>query len=502
MHRFGLAAMAALTASFVALWAGAAVAATPACAALTALQLPHAKVTAASDETAGPITACKIEVTAAPTPDSDIRIEVWIPDGAAWNGRYLQLGNGGFAGQIPSRSLQAAASAGYAAAGTDDGHEATGTDASWAVGHPEKVVDFGWRALKETTDAAKALIRAYQGGPARYAYFTGCSDGGREGLIEAQRFPDDFDGIVAGAPAYDFSGLFTLAAYDEQALAKPGAYLTPASLQALQAGALAACAGGAPYIADQAGCRFDPAEVACPPGQVRADCLAPAQVGAARTIQAGVRAPGFTYPGNAPGAQAGPEGWEGWITGTSAEHISSALIFQFATAFWAEMVFGDPRVDIRQLDLAKAPAAAAAVSKIVDATDPDLSRFRAHGGKLIQWHGWNDPAIPAAGSIVYYENVRRRMGDVDDFYRLYLTPGVLHCRGGPGPSVAPWLDALQAWVEQGQAPGPLTATASTRPAGPPPTIASQVLCPYPARPDGDRCITVEIERPPPPPPSR
>ncbi len=463
-------------------------AATPACASLTQLQLPHAKVTAASDETAGKLAACKIEVTAAPTSDSDIRIEVWIPDGDGWNGRYLQLGNGGFAGAISSAALQFSAANGYAVAATDDGHEAPGTDASWAVGHPDKVVDFGWRALKETTDAAKALIRAYQGAPAKYAYFQGCSDGGREALMEAQRFPDDFDGVIAGAPAYSFSGLFALAAYDQQALAKPGAYLTPDSLKALQAGALAACAGGAPYIVDQAACRFDPAAVACPPGQAHPDCLTPAQVEAARAIQQGMQAPSFAYPGNSPGAQAEPYSWGDWITGASAEHISSALMFQFANAYWAEMVFGDPSIDIRQLDLAKARAAAVGVSKIVDATDPDLSRFRAHGGKLIQWHGWNDPAIPAAGSIVYYEDVRRRMGDVGDFYRLYLIPGALHCSSGPGPAAVGWLDAMRAWVERGQAPGPLTATAATSPGQPAPATASQPLCPYPRRPAGGRCV--------------
>jgi feruloyl esterase len=167
------------------------------------------------------------------------------------------------------------------------------------------------------------------------------------------------------------------------------------------------------------------------------------------------------------------------------------------------MVFGDPSIDIRKLDLAQAHAAAAGVSKIVDATDTDLARFRAHGGKLIQWHGWNDPAIPAAGSIVYYEDVSRRMGDVGDFYRLYLLPGVLHCSSGPGPATVGWLDVMRAWVERGKPPGAVTATAAapgSRPTAAPP---SQRVCPYPATPDADRCMSVEIEMaPPPPPPNR
>src|SRR5579864_8655490 len=177
----------------LALSGGVARAQTP-CASLTSLALPHATVTEAVEVAAGASGhACKVAVTARPTADSDIRIEVWIPEGAAWNGRFVQLGNGGFAGQIDERDLAGLAAAGYAAAATDDGHQsADETDARWALGHPEKVVDYGWRALKETTEAAKALIRAYQGAAPRYAYFDGCSDGGREALMEAQRFPADF----------------------------------------------------------------------------------------------------------------------------------------------------------------------------------------------------------------------------------------------------------------------------------------------------------------------
>ncbi|MEJ0066876.1 MAG: tannase/feruloyl esterase family alpha/beta hydrolase [Caulobacteraceae bacterium] len=260
---------------------GLAQAATP-CAGLKAQVLPHAAVTAAADAPAGQITACKIEVTAKPSADSDIRIEVWIPEGAAWNGRYVQFGNGGFAGQIASKRLETVAAQGYAVAMTDDGHQAEGTDGRWAAGHPQKVIDFGWRALKETTDAAKALIRAYQGGPAKYAYFQGCSDGGREALMEAQRFPDDFDGVIAGAPAYNFSGLLTLAASDVQALTQPQAFLDADALKVLQAGALAACAGGGKYIADPASCRFEPHDLACPRGQANPDCLSPGPGGDGR----------------------------------------------------------------------------------------------------------------------------------------------------------------------------------------------------------------------------
>jgi Tannase and feruloyl esterase len=469
---------------------GAALAATP-CAGLTAQVLPHATVTAAADTPAGPIAACKIEVTARPSADSDIRIEVWIPEGAAWNGRYVQYGNGGFAGRIASARLQATAALGYAVAMTDDGHQTSDdTDARWAVGHPQKVIDFGWRALKETTEAAKALIRAYQGGPAKYAYFQGCSDGGREALMEAQRFPADFDGVIAGAPAYNFTGLLTLAANDVQALTQPQAFLDADALKVLQTGALAACAGGNAYIADPATCHFAPHDLACVRGLANPNCLTPGQVAAAETIYAGL--PGkWPYPGYSPGAEADPRAWSAWITGPSADQMHQALIFKFATGFWGGFVFGKADYDVLGLDLANAPKRAEAVAKIVNATDPDLGKFRKKGGKLIQYHGWNDPAIPAAGSIAYYEQVQKKLGgNIDPFYRLYMIPGMLHCGGGPGPSNVAWLDVMRAWVEQNQPPEGLVATG--------PANTAQPLCPYPGKAgfaEGNRPLKALCNRP-------
>jgi Tannase and feruloyl esterase len=457
--------------------AGAARAATP-CEQLVGLQLKWATVTAAAPTPAGNLTACKIEVTSRPTADSDIRIEVWIPAGDAWNGRYVQLGNGGFAGQIASQRLAAVAAQGYAVAMTDDGHQtAVGTDASWAIGHPEKVVDFGWRALRETTLAAKGLIAAYAGQNPKYAYFEGCSDGGREALMEAQRFPDDFDGIVAGAPAYNFSGLLLLGAVDIQALAQPGAYLTAAKLKALETAALAQCGGGA-YVADPTSCRFDPGAVACPGGQDRQGCLTAAELAAARVIYRGLATPEgkLLYPGYSPGAEAETGSWSAWLTGGTPDQADRALIHGFATGFWGGFVYGDPNFDLGKFDLAKAPRDAAKTAFIVDATDPDLSRFRAHGGKLIQYHGWNDPAVPARGSIVYYEQLKRRLGDPSGFYRLYMIPGMLHCGGGQGPSAVDWLALMQAWVEQAKAPADLVA--QTRAPGGALGAPTQTLRPY------------------------
>jgi len=456
--------------------AGAARAQTP-CEQLASVPLRDATVTGAAVVPAGTVSACKIDVSAHPSGDSDIRIEIWIPAGAAWNGRYIQFGNGGFAGAIASQRLAVAAAQGYAVAMTDDGHQAVGTDAHWAIGHPEKVVDFGWRALRQTTIAAKALIAAYAGQPPRFSYFDGCSDGGREALMEAQRFPTDFDGILAGAPANNFSGLLTLGAYDMQQLARPGAFLGPDQLKALEAAALARCGGGA-YNAQPLSCGFDAATIACPAGKARPDCLTPPQVAAAAAIYGGLvgRSGRLLYPGYGSGAEAEPGGWSAWITGPSPAQASQALIYQFATGFWGGFVYGDPNFNLSKLDLSQAGVDAAKAALIVDATDPDLARFRDHGGKLIQYHGWNDPAIPARGSIAYYEAVRQRMGDPSGFYRLYIVPGMLHCGGGKGPSAVDWQALLQAWVEQGQAPGDVTAR-SRGPAGAV-GAASQTLHPY------------------------
>ena len=470
------------------------------CANLTAVALPHASVTRAVDTPlAKGGTACKVEVTATPTADSDIRIQAWIPEGAAWNGRYVQLGNGGFAGQIDEHDLATLAAAGYAVAATDDGHQSTDeTDATWARGHPEKIVDYGWRALKETTDTARALIRALQGAPAKYAYFQGCSDGGREALMEAQRFPGDFNGVIAGAPSAS-PGLIRMWTQGEQALARPGGYLDASALQTLQQAALSACGGGA-YIADPSTCRFDPASTLCKTGQT-SGCLSAAQVATAKAIYGGLAGrDGVVVPGPSPGAEADGFSWSAWMTGPSAAQLDQALLYRFAAGYWRDMVFGDPKLDIRTLDVSTAAKAEALVASELT-PGPDLSRFRAAGGKLIEFQGWNDPAIPARASIAYAENMRRAVGGgAEGFYRLYLVPGMLHCGGGAGPGEVPWLDVLRAWVEIGEAPGLLRAKAVGAPEGRPTVPASQLLCPYPATTDRDRCISVDITMAPPPPP--
>lgn len=446
-----------------------------ACADLKTTKLQHAEVTSATVEAHGDAEICRLSVTSRPTPDSDIRIEVWIPRGRAWNGKFIQIGNGGFAGQVRSAQLRQLAASGYAAAGTDNGHQsAVATSAAWALGHPEKVVDFGWRSLKETVDIGKALVVAQKSDRAKQAYFLGCSDGGREALMMAQRYPREFDGIVAGAPANYMSQLFGNGAAQMQALARPGGYLDRPQLELLQSAALKQC-GGEAFVRDPAACRFDPGVLQCRPGQTDG-CLTAPQLASARAIYDGRRDPrtGRSYfPGLSPGAEAAGGGWQAWVTGPSQDRNASAASYQFTANAFRYFAFGDPSYDVLKLDLGAATQRALAkMSPVIDAPSPDLRAFRAHGGKLIQYHGWNDPAIPARGSILYYEDVRHTMGDTADFHRLYLIPGMLHCGGGPGPSNVNWVEVIDRWVVGKTPPGELTAAGGGD--------KSQALCPYPA----------------------
>ncbi len=443
----------------------AAVAAAPAaaadCAALAKVRLAAAEVTGAAviPADAPPFNQklpfCRVTVTARPSADSDVRLELWIPAGQAWNGKFLQVGNGGFAGQIPYRLLALGLGAGYAVAGTDDGHQSQdGTDASWALGHPEKLVDFGWRAVKATTVAAKAVLAAY--GPASKSYFWGCSDGGREALMTAQRYPNDFDGIVAGAAANNWTGLQAGAALVGQTLHRAGASIPVAKLPVIQAAALKACGGGS-WVADQAACRFDPVVLKCKSAATD-QCLTTPEVAAARAIYRGARNPatGARLPGLKPGAEAQPGSWANWLLGPNNGAGVTDRPAGFAGNWFSYVVRGDAK--FRVADVTRADfAASEKLAGTINSTDPDLSAFRAHGGKLIQYHGWNDPAISPDYSIAYTGAVKAKMGDIAGFHRLYLVPGMLHCTGGASPTQVDWLSALDAWVDKGSAPVALVA---------------------------------------------
>ncbi len=437
------------------------------CDSLAGATIPGATVTGISTVTSLtaygkavtlPAPACQVLLTARPSGDSDVRIAVLIPQAAAWNGKFVQVGNGGFAGQIPWGSLATAAAKGYAAAGTDDGHQdEDGESAKWALGHPEKVTDFGWRAVKTTTDVASAVLAAYGAAPKR-RYFVGCSDGGREALMTAQRFPQDFDGIVAGAPAWPWTRLIgNMGAMLKQSLVSARA-LPPAKLPALQAAALKACGGGT-YVADARACRFDPGASACA-GNDSVSCLTPAQVETARMIYAGRTDPvtGRHFPGLVPGAEAQPGSWADWGVAADPGDVRDAQGRGFAWNFFAFLVKDDPKFDLRTLTEADIVAGYKRWGATLDADNPDLRAFKARGGKLIGFHGWNDPAIPPGLSIEYFKAVQAATPGADSFYRLFMVPGMLHCRGGDAPVDVDWFAEIDRWVESGTPPMTLVAT--------------------------------------------
>jgi Tannase and feruloyl esterase len=441
---------------------------------------------------------CRVVAHAKPVADSDIPIEVWMPL-AGWNGKLIGLSNGGFAGQIDYQSLGASIAKGYAAAATDTGHSGSPIDASWALGHPEKVIDFGHRGIHEMTRVAKLIVQQYSGSAPKRSYFTGCSDGGREALMEAQRYPSDYDGILAGAPANYWTGLLSLAVVDTQALtATPASFIPPAKIPAISTAVLAACdkldgvADG--ILNDPRQCHFDPASIECRAGDNSDKCLTTAQVATLKQIYAGIHdAKGQAiFPGYLPGAEEGGNGWGLWITGPAP---ARSLMAFFGIGYYSNMVYEKSDWTYKSFTLDSGlQAATEKTAAALNAVNPDLSAFRAHGGKLILYHGWNDPAIPALNTVNYYESVITKMGsaDSDSFTRLYMVPGMQHCGGGPGPgSFGAFIGslpedpqhnalvALQNWVEKGAAPSAIIASKTEEGNSQSNATMTRPLCPYP-----------------------
>ena len=480
------------------------------CANLSSTSLPNTTLTIAQSMPAGRFMPpysraldklpafCRIVGVIRPTSDSNIQFEVWLP-AADWNGKFLSVGNGGFAGSINYNALADDLRRGYATAATDTGHEGDAEDASWAYRHPEKVADFGYRALHLTAENAKALIRAFYSDPARHSYFDSCSDGGREALMEAQRFPQDFDGILAGAPANFWTHMLANAAKTIQFMygKDPSGYIPSTKLPAIQAAALAACdtQDGVKdgIISDPARCRFDTSVLLCK-GQDSRACLTSPQLGSLNTLYEGAHDSRGKqiFPGFMPGAEDGPNGWAPWITGTGPGKASGPA---YAENYFRYMVFQDPAWNPLTANVDAAQAAAdEKTAAMLNSTDPDLSRFNSRGGKLILYHGWNDPAISPLNTIGYYQNVVARMGqkNVDTFVRLYMVPGMQHCFPGPGPNSfgqtghttakgKPYgiFNALEEWVEKGTAPADIVATKYVEDDPGKGIQMTRPLCPYP-----------------------
>ena len=470
----------------------AALGAAASCESLASLTLPDTMITLAQPVAAGAFTMpegrggrgaaqqndalkklpafCRIAATLKPTGDSDIKIEVWLPE-SNWNGKLQAEGNGGWTGSIAYPAMIEALGRGYATGSTDTGH--VGGSANFALGHPEKLTDFAYRSEHEITVKAKAIVSAFYGNAPRYAYWNGCSAGGRQGLKEAQRFAADYDGIVAGAPAVDWTGRASQSLRVAQALhASEASYIPPAKYSILHDAVLQACDAldGVKdgVIENPRVCRFDPRVLQCS-GDDGPSCLTTAQVDAARKIYAASTNPRSKreITGLEPGSELG---WATW-GGPQPLGISTDL-FKF-------VVFKDPSWDYRTFNFdTDIVLAEQTDGGLINALDPNLKPFFDRGGKLIQYHGWSDPQISPGNSVAYYKSVLEANGGAgrtSGSYRLFMVPGMAHCGGGDGPNSFDMVAALEQWREQGKAPDRIVASRvrdgkvdRTRP-----------LCPYP-----------------------
>ena len=460
---------------------------------------PVSVTSLAAGERAVSVTApvCRIHGLVRPTEDSQINLELWLPAAGSWNGKYQGVGNGGFIGAMMYEAMERALRAGYAVSSTDTGHSSTLADSSWARGHPEKIVDYGWRGIHATAVASKAIITAYYGTSAQRSYFIGCSKGGGSAIMEAQRFPTDYNGIIAGAPGWNHSGLFAATVWDEQTLTtNPKSWVAPAQLAVLHQAVLAACRGTNGVLDDPASCQFDAARLQCK-GAPTSNCLTEQQVATVRKIYSGpLDANGrVLYAGLPRGSEIA---WSRLMMGSETDPGVGTLLYNHATGYLHSFLTRGVEMDLHTVSASDAMSVAREqVGAALDATDPDLSAFKAAGGKLIHYHGWTDGAVPPGGSIQYYDSVLAKMGGVagvQSFYRLFMAPGMDHCAGGEGPNAvggpsnlpAPSHDpkydivtALEQWVEQGRTPDSIVATRYRDNDPTKEIVAQRPWCPYP-----------------------
>jgi feruloyl esterase len=454
------------------------------CDSLAALALKETTVTAAQLVPAGQFSApsggrgassfkdlpefCRVAATIQPTSDSDIKVEVWLP-ATGWNGKFQAVGNGGWAGVISYSAMADAIRAGYASASTDTGH--VGGRGTFALDHPEKLIDFAWRSEHEMTVKAKAIIQEFYGRAPRLSYWNGCSTGGRQGLKEAQKFPDDYDGIIAGAPANRTAMSLWIA---HAVLKDPASYIAPSKYPIVHRAALAACdnldglTDG--LIDDPTKCHFDPNVLLCKAGD-GPECLTAPQVEAARKIYSPALNPRTgheLFSSLVPGTELG------WGVQAQGPEPSANIYDQYRY-----VVFKDPTWDWKTFNFDSDVVRGDRPENLVmNATDPNMKAFFGHGGKLLLYHGWSDSNIPALNTIKYYKSVVDTMGGTAkaaNSVRLFLAPGMGHCGGGEGPNVFDKVGALERWVENGIAPEQLIASHSTEGK----VDRTRPLCPYP-----------------------
>ncbi len=461
------------------------------CESLATLALPDTTITSASPVAAGEFSLpggagaatatnpfvdlpafCRVTASLHPTSDSDIRVEVWLPT-AGWNGKYQAVGNGGWAGVITYPAMAQAVRHGYATSSTDTGH--VGNRGTFALGHPEKVTDFGYRAVHEMTAKAKAVIEAFYGNGPRLSYWNGCSTGGRQGLKEAQRYPFDFNGIIAGAAANPRIHLGTWDIWIGHVVLKDKAsYIAPSKYAMIHKAVLDACDAldgiKDGLISDPPRCRFNPRVLLCK-GPETPTCLTAAQVEAARKLYGPVKNPrtgSEIFPPYEPGSELG------WAVLAKGPDPNVYALDQFKY-----VVFQDPNWDWRTFNFDSDVALAEKVdNNTQDASDPNLKDFAGHGGKLLMYHGWSDPQVAPLASVNYYNSVVETMGGsakTSSWIRLFMAPGMGHCRGGEGPDVFDTMSAMEQWVEVGKAPDQLLASHSANGV----VDRTRPLCPYP-----------------------
>lgn len=500
--RFGVSVAALIAASVPA------PAAPGACGAIANLGLPNITVDAAESHAGGAYTPsdgkaiddlpafCRVHGVIEPVPGSRIGFELWLPD-ASWNGKIEMFGNGGYSSKMSYGSLGDQLKRGYATLATDTGHQ--GDDPDFAIGHPEAIVDWGHRAVHESIAAAKAIVAAHFAEPARHSYFWGCSTGGHQALMEAQRYPTDFDGIVAGDPGNNRThlnaGFFWQFVKNHHA-SDATTIIPPAKLAMITAAVVRSChgkdggLGSDDFLTDPEVCAFEPKELLCSAGD-QPDCLTAEQVDALTAMYGGAHDPRTgeqIYYGWPKGSEnsghfvKGLPGWSLYWADPSHEDRPARL------NFWKIWAFQNPDWDWRSFDFdAGMKTVDDRLATDINAMDPDLSAFRAAGGKLIQFHGLADPVVPPRESIDYYERVQARApksaspgpDETADFYRLFLAPGLQHCQGGPGPNVLDTQSALEKWVEDKTPPSTINATKfrDDKPANG--VQISRPLCPYP-----------------------
>jgi feruloyl esterase len=446
------------------------------CDSLATLALPDASITSAQEVPAGQFAPpgganakgknkglnpyadlpafCRIAATLRPTSDSDIKIEVWLPT-SGWNQKYQAVGNGGWAGVISYPAMAEALRVGYATSSTDTGH--IGGSGSFALGHQEKLVDFGWRSEHEMTVKSKAIIQAFYGNAPRLSYWNGCSTGGRQGLQEAQRFPGDYDGIIAGAPA-NRTAFSLWAAF--AVLKDPQSFIPASKYPLIHQAALNACDARDGVkdglIEDPTRCKFDPKVLLCK-GADGPSCLTAPQVEAAKKMYApgtNPRTGQVLFPTLVPGTELG---WGVQVAGPDP----SANIFDH----FKYVVYKDPNWNWRTFDFDTGVARAEQPeNNVMNATDPNLKPYFSHNGKLLMYHGWADTNVSTLNTIKYYKSVADTLGGASktmNNMRLFLEPGMGHCGGGEGPNVFDKITALDQWVDQNKAPERIVASHST-----------------------------------------